>query len=101
MQPTYYTAGAGIVARLALPITGEALITSPTSVVGSISPLVRPAWYQGQLPARIGPSTVSLNLNLAGRGGFAPTWYSPLRSEPHFAQVSVRYQPRFTFMKAL
>jgi hypothetical protein len=59
------------------------------------------AAYRGVLPF-VGASTLQLDLNLAGRDTFSlPTSLPPLRSEPHFAQVSVRYRPRFTFMKGL
>jgi hypothetical protein len=85
-------------------LTGEVSIQSATAGVASLQPHAQAvAFHRGVLP-RVGASTIQLDLLLAGRNASQldiPTAQPPLRSEPHFAQVSVRYRPRFTFMKGL
>jgi hypothetical protein len=83
-----------------------AVIAGPTSVVGLINPLA-PALqhYRGVAPV-VGASTIQLDINLAGRqtAGGAPSvaiGQPPIRSGPDFAHVSVRYRPRFAFMKGI
>jgi hypothetical protein len=89
-------------------VTRDAYVVMPTSVVGSLSPVANAQQhYRGVLP-QVGASSLQLDLNLAGyhTGNYAVSdisqpRYPPVRSEPHFAQVSVRYRPRFTFLKGL
>jgi hypothetical protein len=84
-------------------LTGDAFITLPTSVVGSISPVKDArAFYRGGLPL-VGASQIQLDLLQAGwriQDG-TPSAQPPLRSQPHFASVSVRYRPSFQFLYGL
>ena len=76
---------------------------SPSSFAASPMPLSQGLQnIRGVFPL-VGASTIQLDLNLAGKEaqGGSPTARPPIRSEPHFAQVSVRYRPRFTFQKGI
>ena len=68
-------------------------------------PLRMAAGHIGVLP-RVGASTIQLDLNIAGHqivglNDQIPSFSPPVRGEPYFAQVSVRYRPRFTFLQGL
>lgn len=101
LQPTW-TSPSHLGRMLISAVTADSLISSGTSAVGSIGPLSPAYAYRGALPY-VGASTIQLDLNLAGKQAQdgAPTGQPPLRSEPHYAQVSVRYRPRFSFLKGI
>jgi hypothetical protein len=102
LQPSYQSPS--VLGRLYLSgVTGDAIIASPTSVVGSVGAHSHAGQYHRGVLPRVGASTIQLDLNMAGviANSGQPTGRPPLRSEPHFAQVSVRYRPRFAFMKGL
>jgi len=102
LQPT--VAGPSALGRLYhSAVTRDSLIASPTSVVGSVGPLAPAGQHRGGFPI-IGASTTQLDLNLAGipAATFSPpSGQPPVRSEPHYALVSVRMRPRFQFVKGL
>lgn len=99
-QPSILTPSVG---RLYLDgYTKRALISQPTGDVGS-APVPAAAaltHYRGGMPM-VGASTVQLDVLGAARkvasGATAPI----VRSAAQFASVSVRYRPRFTFLKAV
>lgn len=97
-QPTT----AGSVGRLALDsIAGRAVVAAPTGGLASTIPFADArAYYRGDMP-RVGASTLQLDV-LGGGRSIASGATTPLaRSAPAFAAVSVRYQPRFLFMKSV
>lgn len=104
-QPTYNsTTGVGFQGRFyQSAVTRDAYVTMPTSTLASLSP-VRNAltFFRGALPI-VGATTLQLDLLLAGKRiqNGTPSNQPPLRSEPAFAQVSVRYRPTFQFLHGL
>jgi len=97
---------ASYTARLDLSaVDGVQTLESPTSAVASRLPL-RPAAGHLGVPPRVGASTVQLDFNIAGHqivgvNDQIPSFSPIVRGEPYFAQVSVRYRPRFAFLKGL
>ena len=103
LQPTW-NSGSLVSARFFFSaVNAEAVIAGPTSVVGSIAPLGPALQHIRGVMPQVGASMIQLDLMIGGKQTAvgAPTGEPPLRSEPHYAQVSVRYRPRFGFMKGI